>query len=138
MGKGEPVCKVIPICPGDGEEREIRYFRLLESYGGKESALAVSLVYDGGEQSIDIGPARPKDLFRGQSGQPVLYCGEQSLPWGRGGGSQARFKCARSIGGTHLQRYEVGSWRMEPTGQSMCGEGEFYNIENAGLMGGYQ
>lgn len=117
-----------------GEEREIRYFSLLESYGGKESALAVSLVYDGGEQSIRYGVCSPPKTYSvDRSGQPVLYCGEQSLPWE---GVEA-VKKVSSVPGTLaelIQRYEVDSWEDGVDGTEYVRQGGFYNIENAGLV----
>ena len=118
----------------DGEEREIRYFSLLESYGGKESALAVSLVYDGGEQSIRYRACSPPKTYSvDRSGQPVLYCGEQSLPWE---GVEA-VKHVSSVPGVLaglIQRYEVGSWENGADGTEYVRQGGFYNIENAGLV----
>ena len=117
-----------------GEEREIRYFSLLESYGGKESALAVSLVYDGGEQSIRYRACSPPRTYSvDRSGQPVLYCGEQSLPWE---GVEA-VKNVSSVPGALaelIQRYEVGSWENGAGGTAYVRQGGFYNIENAGLV----
>lgn len=117
-----------------GEEREIRYFSLLESYGGKESALAVSLVYDGGEQSIRYGVySPPKTYSVDRSGQPVLYCGEQSLPWE---GVKA-VKKVSSVPGTLMeliQKYEVNSWEDGVNGTEYVRQGGFYNIENAELV----
>lgn len=117
-----------------GEEKEIRYFSLLESYGGKESALAVSLVYDGGEQSIRYRACSPPRTYSvDRSGQPVLYCGEQSLPWE---GVEA-VKNVSSVPGALaglIQRYEVGSWENGADGTEYVRQGGFYNIENAGLV----
>ena len=123
-----------PYMLGDGEEREIRYFSLLESYGGKESALAVSLVYDGGEQSIRYRACSPPKTYSvDRSGQPVLYCGEQSLPWE---GVEA-VKHVSSVPGVLaglIQRYEVGNWENGAGGTAYVRQGGFYNIENAGLV----
>ena len=123
-----------PYMLEEGEEREIRYFSLLESYGGKESALAVSLVYDGGEQSIRYRACSPPRTYSvDRSGQPVFYCGEQSLPWE---GVEA-VKNVSSVPGALaglIQRYEVGSWENGTSGTAYVRQGGFYNIENAGLV----
>ncbi len=117
-----------------GEEREIRYFSLLESYGGKESALAVSLVYDGGEQSIRYGVCSPPKTYSvDRAGQPVLYSGEQSLHWK---GVEA-VKNISSVPGALvelIQRYEVDSWEDGVDGTEYVRQGGFYNIENARLV----
>ena len=117
-----------------GEEREIRYFSLLESYGGKESALAVSLVYDGGEQSIRYGVCSPPKTYSvDRAGQPVLYSGEQSLHWK---GVEA-VKNISSVPGALvelIQRYEVDSWEDGVDGTEYVRQGGFYNIENAKLV----
>ena len=37
-----------PYMLQEGQEGRIRYFSLLENYGGKDSAMGIALVYDGG------------------------------------------------------------------------------------------
>ena len=123
-----------PYMLGEGEEREIRYFSLLESYGGKESALAVSLVYDGGEQSIRYRACSPPKTYSvDRSGQPVLYCGEQSLPW-EGVEAVKNVSSVPGVLAELIQRYEVGSWENGVGGTEYVRQGGFYNIENAGLV----
>ena len=123
-----------PYMLGEGEEREIRYFSLLESYGGKESALAVSLVYDGGEQSIRYRACSPPRTYSvDRSGQPVLYCGEQSLPW-EGVEAVKNVSSVPGVLAELIQRYEVGSWENGVGGTEYVRQGGFYNIENAGLV----
>ena len=123
-----------PYMLGEGEEREIRYFSLLESYGGKESALAVSLVYDGGEQSIRYRACSPPKTYSvDRSGQPVLYCGEQSLPW-EGVEAVKHVSSVPGVLAELIQRYEVGSWENGVGGTEYVRQGGFYNIENAGLV----
>ena len=122
-----------PYMLGDGEEKKIRYFSLLESYGGKESALAVSLVYDGGEGSLRYEVCSPSKTYSVNPwGQPELYCGKQSLPW-------EGVKAEREVPGVPeeltelIERYEVGLWEIGNNGTEYIRQGEFYNIENGQL-----
>ena len=127
----ETLHKKYPYMLGDGESREIRYLSLLESYGGKESALAVSLVYDGGGQSIRYGICPPPKTYSvGRSGQPVPYCGEQSLPW-------ESIEAVESVPGIPeglpgiIERYGVDDWENGTGGTGYVRQGAFYNVENA-------
>ena len=126
----ENLYKKYPYMVQENQERQIRYFSLLENYGGKGSAAAVSLVYDGGEQSVSYGCySRVKTYSIDESGQPVLYCERDTVPmWGVGTEKEVPEipeRLPEIIG-----RYAVDDWEDETGGTAYVRQGEFYNMEN--------
>ncbi len=96
--------------------------------------MAVSLVYDGGEQSIRYKVCSPPKTYSvDRSGRPVLYCGKQSLPWE---GMEAVKKVSSAPGELTelIERYDMDSWEDGANGTEYVRQGEFYNIENAGQV----
>lgn len=127
----ENMYKMYPYMLEEGQERQIRYFSLLESYGGKGPADQVSLVYDGGEQSISYDCFSHGKIYSvGKSGQPVLYNGGRSaITKGVG-----MVKDVPGIPGELpgiIERYGVEDWGTGTDGTGYVRQGTFYNIENA-------
>lgn len=122
--------KKYPYMLQQGQEGQIRYFSLLENYGGKESAMGVSLVYDGGEQSILYKCCSYEKIYSvGKSRLPVLYCERASVPiWKLESETEvsAMPKGLLEIVG----KYKVNNWETESIGTEYVCQGEFYNIEN--------
>lgn len=80
----ENLYKKYPYMLCEDQERKIRYFSLLENYGGKESSMGISLVYDGGGQSVLYKCYSDKKIYSvGKSGVPVLYCKRVYEPTGK-------------------------------------------------------
>ena len=115
------------------QEKQIRYFSLLENYGCEEnsSTSAVSLVYDGGEQSILYEYDFQGKIYSvGKSRQPVLY--SERKPAVTGGISMVDEVPEIPEGLSEIiERYGVGSWGTKTGGTGYVRQGEFYNIENA-------
>lgn len=123
-----------PYMLDEDQDREIRYFSFLESFGGKESALAVSLVYDRGEQSIRYEVHSPGKTYSiNKKGQPVLYCGRQFVSWKKVDAKKEALNVPEELTEI-ISRYEVGSWETAPEGTISVRQGEFYNTENAKLV----
>lgn len=129
----ENLYKKYPYMLQDDQERQIRYFSLLENYGCDEnhSSLAVSLVYDGGEQCILHECNFQGNIYSvGKSGQPVLY--SERKPAFTGGVSKRNEVPMIPEGLSEIiERYEVENWKTESHGTGYVRQGEFYNIENA-------
>lgn len=63
--------------PEETLETRIRYFSLLESYGGKDDSVPVLFVYDGGNSSFEYECLRDQKTYSiNEEGQPVLYSSE--------------------------------------------------------------
>ncbi len=125
----ESLYKKFPYMRSDGQDRQIRYFSLLESYGGRNSAEAAILVYDMGQGSLSYESGGPGKVYSvGRSGEPVLYCEKQ--PDGK------PVKGTKEVSGLPeelreiLERYQVDMWETEPEGTEYVRQGEFYNAEN--------
>lgn len=131
----ENMYKMYPYMLQEGQERQIRYFSLLESYGGKGSAVAVSLVYDGGEQSISYECCSSRKTYSvDRSGQPVLYCEKDPVP---AAGGVNKVKDTPGIPGELpgiIEKYGVEDWGTGTDGTGYVRQGTFYNIENAGRV----
>lgn len=130
----ENMYKMYPYMLQEGQERQIRYFSLLESYGEKESADQVSLVYDGGEQSISYDCYSHGKIYSvGKSGQPVLYSGGRSA-------IAKGVRTVKDVPGVPgelpgiIERYGVEDWEAGTSGTGYVRQGTFYNIENAGRV----
>ncbi len=124
-----------PYMRPDGQDRKIRYFSLLESYGGKDQALAASLVYDGGTQSLQYEFGCLEETYSvGKSGRPVLYCEKQLVD---GVVPDKKIKAEKAVpeipeGLTELlEKYQVDMWETDPGGTTSVRQGEFYDTENA-------
>ncbi len=129
----ENLYKKCPYMMQEEQEKQIRYFSLLENYGCEEnsSTSAVSLVYDGGEQSILYEYDFQGKIYSvGKSRQPVLY--SERKPAVTGGISMVDEVPEIPEGLSEIiERYGVGSWGTKTGGTGYVRQGEFYNIENA-------
>ena len=127
----ENLYKKYPYMLCEDQERKIRYFSLLENYGGKESSMGISLVYDGGGKSILYRCFSDKKIYSvGKSGVPVLYCKRVYEPTGKLKSETEVLELPEGLPGI-LERYEVDKWEAETGGTEWVRQGEFYNIENA-------
>ena len=129
----ENLYKKYPYMLQEDQEGQIRYFSILEKYGSEDNAStsAVSLIYDGGEQSILYEYDFQGKIYSvGKSGQPVLYSERKPAFTG---GIRMVDKVPEIPEGLSeiIERYGVGSWGTETGGTGYVRQGEFYNIENA-------
>ena len=129
----ENLYKKYPYMLQEDQEGQIRYFSLLEKYGSEDNAStsAVSLIYDGGEQSILYEYDFQGKIYSvGKSGQPVLYSERKPAFTG---GIRMVDKVPEIPEGLSeiIERYGVGSWGTKTGGTGYVRQGEFYNIENA-------
>lgn len=129
----ENLYKKYPYMLQDDPENPIRYFCLLENYGCKENhpTSAISLVYDGGEQSILYECNFQGKIYSvGKSGQPVLF--SERKPFSSGGANIVNQVPKIPEGLSEIiNRYEVNNWETETGGTGYVRQGEFYNIANA-------
>ena len=127
----ENLYKKYPYMLCEDQERKIRYFSLLENYGGKESSMGISLVYDGGGQSVLYKCYSDKKIYSvGKSGVPVLYCKRVYEPTGKLKSEKEVSELPEGLPEI-IERYEVDKWETEVGGTEWVRQGEFYNIENA-------
>lgn len=132
--------RLYPYMYSDTEDRQIRYFSLLESYGGRNSAIQASLVYDGGENTVTYECAYPEKTYSvGRSGIPILYCDNQEnygVPYDNGKIEASKeVTSAPEVLTDMIEKYGVDAWDTESadSGNGYVRQGEFYNAKNAEL-----
>ncbi len=127
----ENLYKKYPYMLQESQEGQIRYFSLLENYGGKDSAMGIALVYDGGEGSLLYRCCSYEKIYSvGKSGLPTLYCDRASVPIWRLESEKEAPDVPEGLPEI-IERYGVGNWETENSGAGYVRQGEFYNIENA-------
>ena len=127
----ENLYKKYPYMLQEGQEGQIRYFSLLENYGGKDSAMGIALVYDGGRGSLLYRCCSYEKIYSvGKSGLPVLYCERASVPIWRLASEKEVPEVPEGLPEI-IERYGVENWETESSGTGYVRQGEFYNIENA-------
>lgn len=130
-----------PYMYSDTEDRQIRYFSFLESYGGRNSAVQASLVYDGGENTVTYECAYPEKTYSvGRSGIPILYSDRQEsygILYDDGKEIEASKEAtsASEVLTDMIEKYGVDAWDTESAdgGNGYVRQGEFYNAKNAEL-----
>lgn len=127
----ENLYKKYPYMLQEDQEAKIRYFSLLENYGGNGSAVGISLVYDSGEQNIVYKCHSFEKIYSvGKSGLPVLYCDRDPVSIWKLKAEKEAMEQPKELA-EMIEKYEVDKWETETSGTGYVRQGEFYNIENA-------
>lgn len=126
--------------PDEATEPRIRYFSLLESYGGKEDAVPILFVYDGGAPSFTYECLWGQRTYSmNEDGQPILYCDDPGFSVPR---SNINARCFAYIQEgdpgvevleTLISGYGVSGWgnQISEGDGGYVEQGEFYNANNA-------
>lgn len=126
--------------PDETAEPRIRYFSLLESYGGKDAAVPILFVYDGGAPSFTYECLwGQKTYSMNEEGQPILYCDDPrfSISSREMMGKSYAYIQEGNPGVDMLEMlvddYGVSGWSDQTSGKDggYVEQGEFYNADNA-------